>query len=184
MNDATIGRNYAETLLVLANRSGDAAQEEWGTLIEELGGAMREDRKLRTFLESPKISAGQKIEVLGKALGKKVPRPFLKFLEILVGKRRQMLIPSIANEYRALIDASEDRVHANVTLAREPGAAEEQALTGQLSRLYGKKVVPHITLNPAILGGVIVKVGDTVMDGSVRRRLATLESRMIASATR
>jgi len=184
MNDATIGRNYAETLLVLANRSGDAAQEEWGTLIEELGGAMREDRKLRTFLESPKISAGQKIEVLGKALGKKVPRPFLKFLEILVGKRRQMLIPSIANEYRALIDASEDRVHANVTLAREPGAAEEQALTGQLSRLYGKKVVPHITLNPAILGGVIVKVGDTVMDGSVRRRLATLKSRMIASATR
>jgi len=184
MNDATIGRNYAETLLVLANRSGDAAQEEWGTLIEELGGAMREDRKLRTFLESPKISAGQKIEVLGKALGKKVPRPFLKFLEILVGKRRQMLIPSIANEYRALIDASEDRVHANVTVAREPGAAEKQALTGQLSRLYGKKVVPHITLNPAILGGVIVKVGDTVMDGSVRRRLATLKSRMIASATR
>ena len=184
MNDATIGRNYAETLLVLARRNGDAAQEEWGTLIEALGGAMREDRRLRTFLESPKISAGQKIEVLGKALGKKVPRPFLRFLEILVSKRRQMLIPSIANEYRALIDASEDRVHANVTVAREPGAAEKQAMTGQLSRLYGKKVVPHITLNPAILGGVIVKVGDTVMDGSVRRRLATLKSRMIASSTR
>ena len=184
MNDATIGRNYAETLLVLASRNGDAAQEEWGTLIEELGGAMREDRKLRTFLESPKISAGQKIDVLGKALGKRVPRPFLKFLEILVGKRRQMLIPSIATEYRALIDASEDRVHANVTVAREPAAAEREALTSQLSRLYGKRVVPHITLNPAILGGVIVKVGDTVMDGSVRRRLATLKSRMIASGTR
>jgi F-type H+-transporting ATPase subunit delta len=184
MNDATIGRNYAETLLVLARRNGDAAQEEWGTLIEELGGAMREDKKLRVFLESPKIAASQKIDVLGKALGKKVPRPFLKFLEILVGKRRQMLIPSIAAEYRALIDASEDRVHANVTVAREPGAAEKQALTGQLSRLYGKKVVPHLTLNPAILGGVIVKVGDTVMDGSVRRRLATLKSRMIASSTR
>src|SRR5688572_32729956 len=90
MNDATIGRNYAETLLVLANRSGDAAQEEWGTLIEELGGAMREDKKLRTFLESPKISAGQKIEVLGKALGKKVPRPFLKFLEILDRKSTRL----------------------------------------------------------------------------------------------
>ena len=186
MNDATIGRNYAETLLILARRNGDAgaAQEEWGTLIEELGGAMREDKMLRTFLESPKISAGQKIEVLGKALGKKVPRPFLKFLEILVGKRRQMLIPSIATEYRALIDESEDRVHANVTVAREPAAGEREALTKQLSRLYGKRVVPHITLNPGILGGVIVKVGDTVMDGSVRRRLATLKSRMIASATR
>jgi F-type H+-transporting ATPase subunit delta len=57
-------------------------------------------------------------------------------------------------------------------------------LTRQLSRLFGKRVVPHITLNPAILGGVIVKVGDTVMDGSVRRRLATLRSRMIASGAR
>jgi len=188
MNDATIGRNYAETLLVLARRSGDTgggeggAQEEWGTLIKELGAAMREDKRLRTFLESPKISAGQKIEVLAKALGNRVPKPFLRFLETLVGKRRQMLIPSIATEYRALIDASEDKVHANVTVAREPAAAEREALTSQLSRLYGKRVVPHITLNPAILGGVIVRVGDTVMDGSVRRRLATLKNRMIASA--
>jgi len=184
MNDATIGRNYAETLLVLAGRNGDKAQEEWGVLIEELGGAMREDKKLRTFLESPKIPASLKIEVLGKALGKRVPAPFLKFIEIVVAKRRQMLIPWIATEYRALIDAAEDRVHVNVTVAREPEGGEREALTKQLSRLFGKRVVPHITLNPAILGGVIVKVGDTVMDGSVRRRLATLRNRMIASATR
>ena len=184
MNDATIGRNYAETLLVLAGRSGGEAQEQWGALIEELAGAMRQDKRLRTFLESPKIAAAQKIEVLGKALGKRVPAPFMRFLEILVAKRRQMLIPSIATEYRALIDASEDRVHVNVTVAREPAGTEREALTQQLSRLFGKRVVPHISLNPAILGGIIVKVGDTVMDGSVRRRLATLRNRMIASATR
>ena len=185
MNDATIGRNYAETLLVLAERTGgSAAQEEWGTLVESLGGAMREDQRLRTFLESPKISAAQKIEVLQKALGKRVPGPFLRFLETVVAKRRQMLIPAIATEYRALIDAAEDRVHVNVTVAREPADSERESLTKQLSRLFGKRVVPHLTLNPAILGGVIVKVGDTVMDGSVRRRLATLRSRMIASGAR
>ncbi len=190
MNDATIGRNYAETLLVLARRSGDAGasdserQEQWAVLIEELAAAMREDKRLRTFLESPKISAGQKIDVLAKALGKRVPRPFLRFLETVVAKRRQMIIPAIAEEYRALIDESEDRVHANVTVAREPVDGEREALTKQLSRLFGKRVVPHITINPSILGGVIVKVSDTVMDGSVRRRLATLRSRMMASATR
>ena len=95
-----------------------------------------------------------------------------------------MLIPEIASEYRMLIDESENRVHANVTVAREPTEPERDALARQLSRLLGKRVVPHISLNPAILGGVIVKVGDTVMDGSVRRRLATLRQRMLATVTR
>ena len=182
MNDATIGRNYAETLMILAKRSGDGEVEEWGSLVEDIAAAMREDAKLRTFLGSPKIAASQKIQILEKALGKRVPRIFLRFLETLVSKRRQMLIPSIATEYRALIDESEDRVHANVTVAREPDAAAKEALTRQLSRLFGKRVVAHITLNPAILGGLIVRVGDTVMDGSVRRRLGTLKTRMIAAA--
>jgi F-type H+-transporting ATPase subunit delta len=182
MNDSTIGRNYAETLLILAKKQGE--QEEWGALIDALAVAMQEDRILRTFLESPKLAASQKIEIVAKALGKKVPQVFLRFLETVISKRRQMLIPAIATEYRALIDESEDRVHANVTVAREPAEAEKDALAKHLSRLLGKRVVPHITLNPAILGGLIVKVGDTVMDGSVRRRLATLRSRMLATIPR
>jgi F-type H+-transporting ATPase subunit delta len=99
-------------------------------------------------------------------------------------KRRQMVIPEIATEYRGLIDAAEDRVHANVTVARQPSEPERDALARQLSRLFGKRVVPHISLNPAILGGVIVKVGDTVMDGSVRKRLSVLRQRMVATVTR
>ena len=182
MNDATIGRNYAETLLILAKKDGK--QEEWGTLIASIALAMQEDRTLRTFLESPKLAASRKIEILGKALGKRVPPLFLRFLETVIVKRRQMVIPAIASEYRALIDEAEDRVHANVTVAREPAEPEKDALVRQLSRLFGKRVVPHISVNPAILGGVIVKVGDTVMDGSVRRRLASLRSRMLATAGR
>lgn len=182
MNDATIGRNYAETLLTLARKHEQ--QEDWGTLIDAIAVAMQEDRTLKTFLESPKLAASQKIEILARALGKRVPPVFLRFLETVVSKRRQMLIPVIASEYRSLIDESEDRVHANVTVAREPGESEKDALAKQLSRVLGKRVVPHITLNPAILGGLIVKVGDTVMDGSVRRRLATLRSRMLATVTR
>jgi F-type H+-transporting ATPase subunit delta len=182
MNNATIGRNYAETLLILAKRDGKA--EEWGTLIESIASAMQEDQTLKTFLESPKLAASRKIEILKAALGERVPPLFLRFLETVVVKRRQMVIPEIAQEYRALIDVSEDRVHANVTVAREPAEGEKDALVKQLSRLFGKRVVPHISINPAILGGVIVKVGDTVMDGSVRRRLASLRSRMLSTVAR
>ena len=182
MNDATIGRNYAETLLILAKREGK--EEEWGALIESLAAVMAEDQTFKAFLGSPRIPATQKIEILDKALGKRVPHLFLRFIETVIMKRRQMVIPEIASEYRALIDAAEDRVHASVTVAREPAEPERDALARQLSRLFGKRVVPHITLNPAIIGGVIVKVGDTVMDGSVRRRLATLRTRMLATAGR
>lgn len=182
MNNATIGRNYAETLLILAKRDGQA--EEWGALIESIASAMQQDQTLKTFLESPKLAASRKIEILKAALGKRVPPLFLRFLETVIMKRRQMVIPEIAHEYRALIDESEDRVHANVTVARELAEPEQDALKRQLSRLFGKRVVPHMSINPAILGGVIVKVGDTVMDGSVRRRLASLRSRMLATAAR
>jgi F-type H+-transporting ATPase subunit delta len=182
MNNSTIGRNYAETLLTLAKRVGQA--EEWGTLIESIASAMQEDQTLKTFLESPKLAASRKIEILEKALGERVPPLFLRFLQTVIMKRRQMVIPEIAQEYRALIDQSEDRVHANVTVAHEPAEPEKDALIRQLSRLFGKRVVPHFSVNPAILGGVIVKVGDTVMDGSVRRRLASLRSRMLATVAR
>ena len=182
MNDSTIGRNYAETLLILAKKQGQ--QEEWGALIDAIAVAMQEDRTLKTFLESPKLAASQKIEILDKALGKRVPPVFLRFLETVIAKRRQMLIPAIATEYRALIDESEDRLHASVIVAREPAPAEKEALVKHLSRMLGKRVVAHLTVNPAILGGLVVKVGDTVMDGSVRRRLATLRSRMLATVTR
>lgn len=182
MNAEGIGRNYAETLLILARK--ESQQEEWGELIDAIAVGMREDPTLRTFLESPKLSAAHKIEILKKALGRRVPQVFLRFVEAVINKRRQMLIPEIASEYRLLIDESENRVHAAVTVASEPTAAERDALSKQLSRLFGKRVVPHISLNPAILGGVIVKVGDTVMDGSVRKRLAVLRQRMLSTVTR
>lgn len=179
MNESTIGRNYAEALLALGKKHGDV--EQWGELLDAIASAMREDQTLRTFLESPKLSAAHKIEILEKALGRKVPTLFLRYIETVIHKRRQMLIPEIAVEYQALIDESENRLHANVTVAREPAEPEKDALARQLSRLFGKRVVPHITQNPAILGGVIVRVGDTVMDGSVRKRLSVLKQRMLHS---
>ena len=179
MNESTIGRNYAEALLVLAQKNGDI--EQWGELLDAIATAMRENQTLRTFLESPKLAATHKIEILEKALGQKVPKLFLRYIETLIQKRRQMLIPAIATAYQALIDESENRLHANVTVAREPAEPEKDALARQLSRLFGKRVVPHISQNPAILGGVIVRVGDTVMDGSVRKRLSVLKQRMLQS---
>jgi F-type H+-transporting ATPase subunit delta len=177
MRDTTIARNYAETLLVLATRAEDL--RGWGKMFSDVATAMREDATLRLFLESPRISAAQKSEVLGKAFQDQMPRLMLRFFQTLVHNRRQMLIPEIAEEYLNLVDQAEGRIHARVTVARETDDAGRSAIAGQLSRMFGKEVVPHISVDPAIMGGVVVHVGDTVLDGSVRKRLASLRRRML-----
>jgi len=178
MRDTTIARNYAEALLELARRAEDPAG--WGKLMRDVANGVLEDVTVQHFLESPKISEAQKNEVFFQALGDRVPRHFLRFLQILVRKRRQMLIPEISSEYDKLLDIHEGRVHANVTVARETSAADEAEIAEQLSRVIGKAVVPHLNVNPAILGGVVVKIGDTVMDGSVRRKLGRLKTQILA----
>jgi F-type H+-transporting ATPase subunit delta len=177
MRDTTIARNYAETLLVLATRAEDL--RGWGKMLSDVAAAMRENATLRLFLESPRISASQKSAVLGKAFQDQMPRLMLRFFQTLVQHRRQMLIPAISEEYLNLVDEAEGRIHARVTVARETDDAGRTAIAAQLSRVFGKEVVPHISVDPAIMGGVVVHVGDTVLDGSVRRRLASLRRRML-----
>ena len=173
---ATVPRNYAEALLALARKAEDTAG--WGTMLRQVANAIGSDPSLRQFLDSPRIASEIKSEVITKALGDRVPRLFLRFLQQLVKNRRQMLIPAIADEYDTLLDASQGIVHAKVTVARETGEDERNAIAKQLSSVVGKNVVPHLTVDPSILGGVVVRIGDTVMDGSLRRRLGLLQRRM------
>ena len=182
MRDATIARNYAEALLALARKAGDLAA--WGRLIDDVASAIERDDRLRRFLEAPQISAEQKMTVLGKAYEDRAPRLFLRFLQRLVQNRRQMLIPEIANEYRDLVDEVEGRVHAQVTLAAPIDEEQHAAIARHLTKTFGRPVLPQVRINPNILGGIIVRVGDRVMDGSVRRRLGILRSRMLARTGR
>lgn len=176
MSDESVSRNYAETLLALATKAN--AREEWGGLINAVANAVEQDVRLQRFLAAPQVSAADKNAVLGKGLAGKAPPLFVKFLQKLVSNRRQTLIPEVATEYGNLVDAAAGRVHARVTVARAVSEEEQAALAAQLSKALGKTVVPHVAVNAAILGGVVVRVGDTVMDGSVRRRLGVLRNAM------
>lgn len=179
MRSITIARNYAEALLMLARKAKDL--NGWGLAVNGVVAAMESDVRLRNFLEAPQISAAQKNVVIGKAFDGKLPRNMVRFLQKLVQNRRQLLLPMIAVEYGNLVDETTSTVHAQVTVSRETSEADRNAIAAQLSRAFAKTVIPHVTVNPAILGGVIVKVGDRVMDGSVRKRLKTLKSRIVAA---
>jgi F-type H+-transporting ATPase subunit delta len=162
MRAATIARNYAEALLVLAQKARDL--DGWGAAVNGVVTAMENDA-----------------QVLGRAFENRLPKTMVRFLQKLVQNRRQMLLPQIAIEYGNLVDEASGRIHAQVTLSREASDADRKVIADQLSRAFAKTVVPHLSVNPEILGGVVVRVGDRVMDGSVRKRLKTLKTRIISA---
>jgi F-type H+-transporting ATPase subunit delta len=176
VRDQTIARNYAATLFELGQRHDEA--QAYADAFDNLDEVLADHRVLR-FLETPKVEAKEKQTVLRTALEGRVPDRFLHFLLVVVAKRRQVLLPVIRSEYRVLLDAAVGRIHADVTLAREADAEAEELVTTRLSDLLGKEVVPHITVNPAILGGLVVRYGDRAMDGSLRRQLLTLKREMM-----
>jgi len=177
MNNESIAKNYAEALLALSTKAD--ARTEWATLINGVAAAVESDITLQRFLAAPQVTEAHKIAMLGKALDDKAPRTFVRFLQKLVTNRRQTLIPEIAVEYGNLLDQVEGRLHARVTVARTTSDDEVKVIAESLSKAIGKTVVPHVAVDSRILGGVIVKYGDTVMDGSVRRRLERLKARMV-----
>lgn len=179
---STVARNYAGALLALARKAGDV--DAWGRMLREVADAVADDRQLRAFLESPRVSVEHKNAALGRAFQDRYPRLFVRFLQTLVSKGRQQALGAVAGEYASLVDEAAGRVHAEITLARAPSDEDRAALARQLSRRLGKQVVPHVRVNPAIIGGVVVRVGDRVMDGSVRRKLGALRSQLTRLAAR
>jgi F-type H+-transporting ATPase subunit delta len=105
MRDATIARNYAEALLTLARKAEDP--QGWGRMLMEVADAVQRDERLRLFLESPRISADQKNAVLARAFQDRYPRLLVRYLQTLVSKGRQLLLPTIATEYFSLLDEAE-----------------------------------------------------------------------------
>lgn len=175
MRDTTIARNYAEALFEIGERHGlhDAFVSAFSAI-----DAAATAPQFNAFLESPKIDLDAKRKVLRTALRDAHPL-FLNFVMVLLQKRRQRLLVEIGHEYRSLVDEKSGRLHVQVTLARQPDSADEQQIAGQLSRVLGKTVIPHVSVNREILGGIIVRYGDRVLDGSLRRRLVSLRSRLL-----
>lgn len=175
MRDVTIARNYAETLLALAEH-GDAL-EQWGTRIDTTAAAFS-TASIEAVLMSPRVPRDRKIALVTEALHD-YPRPFSLFVAAVIRRGRQMLLGQIADEYHTLVDVKMNRVRAGVTVARDIDALARQVIIERLSKAIGKNVIAGFTTDPALLGGVVIRVGDRIYDGSVRKRLAGLRHKLL-----
>lgn len=169
MRDDTVARNYAETLFELAQRH--EGLEAYAAGVEAVARLLEENPRVRLFLETPRISDAEKKAAVRGAFEGKVPPNLVRFLLVTIDKRRQRLLRAIAREFRSLLDAHFGREHVEVTVARPLDDETLAVVSERLSRVLGKEAVPHVRTKPSILGGIVIRTGDTIYDGSVRRRL-------------
>ena len=179
MKSITIARNYAEALLLAAEAGSKGAVELYGRLMDAVAGAVQADERIAVALDSPRVAKATKAALLERALGDVTPPEFVRFLQAVVRRGRQGLLGEIAQEYQALVDAKLDRMHAGVVLVEEPDARLEKQIVGRLSAALGKDVRAHFRADRGIIGGVVVRVGDRIYDGSLRRKLAVLRRKML-----
>ena len=177
MEQSTIARSYASALFELGQRTGDL--EVYARALAAVNALLDGDRRIRDFLRSPRIRVDEKKQVLQQAFAGRVPPLFLNFLLVVLDKRRQRLLRPIGREFDLLLDERLGRVNVQVTLAHSPDAAELTEITANLTRLVGKAVIPHVQIDRSILGGIIVRYSDRLLDGSLRRRLVSLRSRLL-----
>lgn len=176
MTNATVARRYAQALYEEAVRTDavEGTDADVALIAETLDGS----RELVRLFESPVVSQAKKDAVVAALFEERLRPLTLRFLRLLIEKGREDLFPEVVRAYRALRDEQQGIVEAHARTALPLSSDEERALTAALETMTGATVRLRVTRDPELLGGLIVRVGDTVYDGSVRHQLASLRERM------
>jgi F-type H+-transporting ATPase subunit delta len=177
VRDATVARKYAETLFDLGMREGSA--EQYGAALRTVAELLESEGTFRAFLDTPRIEDDQKKDLVRKVFGETLPKHVVNFVQVTIDKRRQKLLREIATQYELILDAHLGREHVEVTVARQLDEATMKVVADRLSKVIGKAAIPHFRVNPGILGGLVVRTGNTIYDGSVRRRLEGMRTRLL-----
>ena len=180
MSRLAVARNYADTLLTLADRTDGA--EAWLALIDEVAALYRDVPAFRAFLETPRVSLADKRQVIEEVFGDRCPESFVRFLLVLLENRRQGLLPEIEAEARELLNERTGKVRAAVTMTVDPDPELRAEIETALARVLGREVTADFRRDPRLVGGMIVRVKDRVMDGSVRRQLQLMRRALIEDA--
>lgn len=170
---------YANALADVAFAQG--AAEPTLKQLADFQAAFNASAELRNALASPGVPAEAKRAVIEKITarigGGKIIR---NFLYVIADHRRTHIVPEIVAAFEDVVRQRQGIAEAEVSSAFELSAAQKKRLSQTLERVTGKKIEARFTLDPSLLGGAVVRVGDTIYDGSVRNSLKEMRARLMA----
>lgn len=175
--DRKVAKRYANALFQTARQTGasDAVQRDLASL-EALWSQVP---ALRHALESPLVPGERKHEIVDKAFAADLEALSKSFLHLLIEKRRENILSEVSEEFNRQADVERGLIRAEAIVAAPLDQAQESALVEGLKKRTGKQIELTVNVEPDILGGAIVRMQDTVIDGSVRGALERLREQML-----
>jgi len=169
------GKRYAQAAFELAREKNEL--ESWQVSLRKIAELV-EDERLVALLESPKLPFVVKKGLLEERLGK-INTLSLNLACLLISRGRLRLVNNISQEYDRLLDAYRGIEHAEVVTALPLDDEDKERVSRQLEEIMGRKVVVDAQVDPSIVGGLVARIGDTLIDGSIRNRLAALSKNLV-----
>lgn len=172
----TLGKVYAEAMLDSLPSGADAA--DLGEQLAELAKLMQTTAGCAEFLANPVIGPAARLAMVERLFGPFVSKPVAALLGVLANNHRLAVLPAIAEQYHRLLDQRRNRVKVSVTSAVELADAQIAALTATLEEKLGATPVLSVTVDPSLVGGLRVQMGDKVYDASVAGALKRFKEKM------
>jgi F-type H+-transporting ATPase subunit delta len=178
MASGSVSRRYARALFSMGVDRGTF--EQLGKELDAFAELWSGSAELRQVLENPVFKGEEKRAVLQGLLPRVAPsQDVQRFVVLLLDRRRLQGVAAIARAYREMADQHTGRVRAHVTSAQPLAAPELERVRQSLARRTGKQVILESSVDPTLIGGLVARVGDLVLDGSVRAQLGTLRDKLL-----
>jgi F-type H+-transporting ATPase subunit delta len=173
----TAARRYAEAAFEVGNRDGTV--ETWRRELDAAASIV-EDERLAHLFGNPAIAEETRLELADSTFGRIVSRPVLNLIGLMLRRGRIDALPRVAAEFRRLDNARQGITLATATSAVPLSEDEVRAVTARLEEMTGGRVDLELKVDADLLGGLVVRVGDRMIDGSVRGRLERLRNQLVS----
>ncbi|RJQ33156.1 MAG: ATP synthase F1 subunit delta [Actinobacteria bacterium] len=172
IKDSTSIKAYAKALLDIAKAEGKLAEIK--NDLFQVSQLFKQQSDLWSFLNDNQMPADKKSKALKEILGDNVQDLTLNQLDFLIDQGKQKLIFDFVEKFNQLVEIEENKVTAEVTTAVPIEAAEQEKIRAKLKKETGKEIELRLIVDKDIVAGLVIKIGDRVVDASVRNRLAQL----------
>lgn len=169
----TIARPYAQAAFDFAKQKGEL--KSWSELLSGVAAAVSDDQ-VSALIASPQVTAGQLQELMQALAGDAAGQHGQNFIRLLIEEHRLVVLPEIAEQFEKLRAEEEKSVDVEVSSAVALDEAYKQKIATALKARLGREIRLHCEVNAALMGGMVIRAGDKVIDGSVRTRLAEMSS--------